>query len=62
MEVVVNPQGQIDHLDGFGDDLGTAAETGQEMANVAVVLLDGKGQVPRVRLRRPEGRLLPVKS
>ena len=45
MEVVIKPQGQIDHLDGFGDDLGAAAEARQEMANVAVVLLDGNGQV-----------------
>ena len=45
MEVVIKPQGQIDHLDGFGDDLGAAAEARPEMANVAVVLLDGKGQV-----------------
>jgi hypothetical protein len=45
VEVVINPQGQIDHLDGFGDDLGAAAEARQKMANVAVVLRDGKGQV-----------------
>ena len=45
MKVMIKPQGQIDHEGDFGDDLGAAAETGDEMANVAVVLLDGEGQV-----------------
>jgi hypothetical protein len=42
---MIKPQGQIDHEGDFGDDLGAAAETGDEVANVAVVLLDAEGQV-----------------
>ena len=45
MEVVVKPKGKVDHLDASGNDLGLAAETGQEVADVAVVPLDGDGQV-----------------
>ena len=45
MEVVINPQGEIDHFLGFGDHLGLAAEAREKMADVAVVLLDGEGQV-----------------
>ena len=45
MKVMIKPQGQIDHEGDFGDDLGAAAETGDEVTNVAVVLLDGEGQV-----------------
>ena len=45
MKVMIKPQGQIDHNGDFGDDLGAAAETGDEVTNVAVVLLDGEGQV-----------------
>jgi hypothetical protein len=45
MEVMIEAQGQIDHLHGFGNDFGTAAEAREKMANVAVVLLDGEGQV-----------------
>ena len=45
MEVVVNPQGQIDHLHGFGNDFGTAAKTSEKMTDVAVVLLDRESQV-----------------
>ena len=41
VEVMIDAQGQIDHLHGFG----TAAETGDEVTNIAVVLLDGEGQV-----------------
>ena len=44
MEVMIKPQGQIDHKGDFGDDLG-AAETGDEVTNIAVVLLDGERQV-----------------
>ena len=43
--MVVKPQGQIDHLRAFGNDLGTTAKTSQIMADVAVVLFDGKGQI-----------------
>ena len=45
MEVVINPQGEIDHLHSFGNDFGTAAEASEKMADIAVVLLDGEGQV-----------------
>ena len=45
MKVMIKPQGQIDHEGDFGDDLGAAAETGDEVTNVAVVLLDGESQV-----------------
>jgi hypothetical protein len=45
MKVMIKPQGQIDHEGDFGDDLGAAAETGDEVTNVAVVLLDGDSQV-----------------
>ena len=42
---MVKPQGQIDHCLGFRDDLGAAAEASQIVADVAVVLLDGKRQI-----------------
>ena len=45
MEVVINPQGEIDHLHSFGNNFGTAAEASEKMADIAVVLLDGEGQV-----------------
>ena len=45
MKVMIKPQGQIDHEGDFGDNLGAAAETGDEVTNVAVVLLDGERQV-----------------
>ena len=45
MKVMIKPQRQIDHEGDFGDDLGAAAETGDKVTNVAVVLLDGEGQV-----------------
>jgi len=45
MKVMIKPQGQIDHEGDFGDDLGAAAETDDEVTNVAVVLLDGDSQV-----------------
>ena len=43
--MMVKPQGQVHHLNGFGNDLGAAAEAGQEMADVAVVPLDGEGRI-----------------
>jgi hypothetical protein len=43
--MVVKPQGQIDHRRAFGNDLGTTAEASKIMADVAVVLFDGKGQI-----------------
>jgi hypothetical protein len=42
---MIKPQGQIDHESDFGDDLGAAAKAGDEVTNIAVVLLDGEGQV-----------------
>ena len=45
MKVMIKPQRQIDHEGDFGDNLGAAAETGDKVTNVAVVLLDGEGQV-----------------
>jgi hypothetical protein len=45
VEVVIDPQGQINHLFGFENDFGAAAKTSKEMADVAVVLLDREGQV-----------------
>ena len=45
MKVVINPQGEIDHLHSFGNNFGTAAEASEKMADVAIVLLDGEGQV-----------------
>ena len=45
MKVMVKPQGQINHESAFGDDFAAAAEARHEMANVAVVLLNGEGQI-----------------
>lgn len=45
MEVVVEPEGQVHHDLAFGDNFGAAAKTGEEMADIAVVLLDEEGQV-----------------
>jgi hypothetical protein len=42
---MIDAQGQIDHLHDFGNDFGTAAEARENMADVAVVRLDGEGQV-----------------
>ena len=42
---MIKAQGQIDHEGDFGDDLGAAAKASEEVANVAVVLLDAEGQV-----------------
>ena len=42
---MIDAQRQINHFHGFGNDFGTAAEARQKMADVAVVLLDGEGQV-----------------
>jgi hypothetical protein len=45
VEVVIDPQRQIDHFDDLGDDLRAAAEPCEKVADVAVVLFDGDGQV-----------------
>lgn len=45
VEVVVKPQGKIDHLGASGNHLGASAEAGQEMSDAAVVLLNGEGQI-----------------
>ena len=39
------PEGAVDHMAGTRGDLRAAAEAGEMMADVAVVLLDRKGQV-----------------
>ena len=45
VEMMINPQGQINHFDDLGDDLRAASEPCEEMTNVAVVLFDRDGQV-----------------
>ena len=45
VEVVVDPQRQIDHLEDPGNDFRSAAEPREKVADVAVVLFDGDGQV-----------------
>jgi hypothetical protein len=63
MEVVINPQGEIDHFLFFGNDFRTAAEASNEVANVTVVLLDGKSQVfasEELILRDKPMKTLPV--
>ena len=45
VKVMIDAQGQINHLHGCGNDFGTAAEARENMADVAVVLLDGEGQI-----------------
>src|SRR5271167_705590 len=45
VEVMVDPQGQIDHFRHLGDNFCAAAEPREKVTNVAVVLFDGKGQV-----------------
>src|ERR1700757_4921600 len=42
---MIDAQGQVNHFHGFGNDFGTASEAREKMADVAVVLLDGEGQV-----------------
>jgi hypothetical protein len=42
---MIDAQGQVDHLHGFGNDFGPAAEAREKMADVTVVLLDREGQV-----------------
>ena len=49
VEVVVDPQRQIDHFDDLGDDLCATAEPCEKVADVAVVLFDGDGQVFAVK-------------
>lgn len=43
--MVMEPQRQIDHLRAFRNDLGAAAKAGKIVTDIAVVLLDGKGQI-----------------
>jgi hypothetical protein len=58
VKIVIKPQGQIDHEGDFGDDLGAAAKAGDEVADVAVVLLDAEEPAPA----QAGVRSLPVKS
>src|SRR6201987_203495 len=45
MEVVIDAQGQINHLHGFGNDFGAAAKAREKVADIAVILLDREGHV-----------------
>jgi hypothetical protein len=45
VEVMVDPQRQIDHFDDLGDDLRAASEPCGKVADVAVVLFDWDSQV-----------------
>ena len=42
---MVEAQGEIHHFFGFRDNFGAAAEAGEEVADVAVILLNGEGEV-----------------
>jgi hypothetical protein len=43
--VAEEPERPVDHVPGTRGDLGAAAEAGEVVADVAVVLLDSEGQV-----------------
>ena len=45
VEVMIGSQGQINHLDDLGHDLGAPTESCDKVANVAIVLFDRDGQV-----------------
>jgi hypothetical protein len=45
VEEVIETEGQIDHLHGFGNDFGTAAESSKKVPDIAVVLLGRESQV-----------------
>ena len=45
MEMVIQAERQVDHFFDLGDHFGAAAKARQEVADVAVVLLDRIGQV-----------------
>ena len=45
VEVVVDPQGEINHFLGLGNNLGLAAESSEKMTDIAVILLDRKSQI-----------------
>ena len=45
MEIMIEAKRKVHHFLDLGDDLGSASETSQEVADVAVVLLDRKRQV-----------------
>ena len=45
VQMVVEPQRQIDHLRALRNDLGAAAKAGKIVTDIAVILLDGKGQI-----------------
>src|SRR5271156_4747578 len=63
VEVVVDPERQIHPFHGLGDHLRAATEPREKMTNVAVVLLDGDGQVfagEEVALRNEAVITLPI--
>lgn len=43
VEMVIEPERQVDHIGLFGDDLGTTTEAGEEMPDIAVVTFDVMG-------------------
>ena len=43
--MVMEPQRQIDHFRALRNDLGAAAKAGKIVTDIAVILLDGKGQI-----------------
>ncbi len=45
MEMMVEAQGKIHHFFGFRNHFGAAAEAGEKVTDVAVILLNGKGEV-----------------
>src|ERR1700755_3375262 len=42
---MMEPQGQVDHFRALRNDLGAAAKAGKIVTDIAVILLDGKGQI-----------------
>jgi hypothetical protein len=45
VEVVIEPQAEIDHSRALRDDLGPAPKAGEEMSDIAVVTLDRDGEI-----------------
>ncbi len=45
MEMMVEAQGKVHHVFGFRNHFGAAAKAGEKVADVAVILLNGEGEV-----------------
>ena len=63
VEMMIEAQGEIDNLLGFGDDLGAASESREDVSDIAVVLLDGDGEVlagEELRFRDDPVKPVPV--